>query len=161
MPSNNSSWAEVIATHRAQAKVAKTAPIDGLKAVFTKPGFAYARLPLRASLKQIREANHLMLQQGYYYLCLFAVKYRRQIAVCLEKNPKFDQVEQQLGMHAHFRQGESFVMVYILGPFQAHITKSRKENPFYLRTLRHLNTGMPIRVGADRPLLQAPPLLQL
>ena len=58
-------------------------PIDAAKAAFLQPGFAYARNPLRASAKQIREANHIMLQQGYCYLRLFAVKYRRQIAACL------------------------------------------------------------------------------
>ena len=77
MPSTNSSWGEAIATHLAQAKASKQGHQDGAYAAFTKPGFAYARFPLQASPKQIREANHLMLQQGYCYLCLFAIKYRR------------------------------------------------------------------------------------
>ena len=49
-----------------------------------------------------------------------------------------------------FQRGDSFVTTYILGPFQAHIAKSRKENPFHLGTLRRLNEGMPIRIGAER-----------
>ena len=36
-------------------------PVDAAKAAVLKPGFAYARLPLKASPKQVREANHLML----------------------------------------------------------------------------------------------------
>ena len=93
-------------------------PKDGAYAAFTKPGFAYARFPLKASPKQIREANHLMLQQGYYYLRLFGVKYRRQIAACLGQNPTFSRIEQQLGMNPNFRRGDSFVTAYISGPFR-------------------------------------------
>ena len=92
-----------------------------------------------------------MLQQGYGYLRLFAVKYRRQIAACLGQNPTFSKVGQQLGLHHSFRRGDSFVIAYISGPFQAHIAKSRKENPFYIGTLRRPNEGMPIRVGAEQP----------
>ena len=61
MPSTTSSWGEAIATDLAQATAAKQGQQDSVYAVFTKAGFAYARLPLRASPKQIREANHLML----------------------------------------------------------------------------------------------------
>ena len=93
MPPITSFWGETIATYLSQAKASKEGPQDGTYAAFTKPGFAYARFPLRASPKQIREANHLMLQQGYCYLRLFAVKYRRQIAACLGKNPTFSKVE--------------------------------------------------------------------
>ena len=61
-------------------------------------------------------------------------------------------------MNANFRRGDSFVTAYISGPFQAHIAKSRKENPFNLGTLHRLNSGMPIRVGATQPpRLPAPP----
>ena len=35
--------------------------LDGIVRRFTRPGFAYALAPLRASPKQIREANYLML----------------------------------------------------------------------------------------------------
>ena len=83
MTTNNSSWDAAIAAHLTHAKAKKNGQNDGAYAIFTKPGFAYARFPLRASLKQIREANHLMLQQGYCYLRLFAVKYCRQFAACL------------------------------------------------------------------------------
>ena len=92
-----------------------------------------------------------MLQQGYCYLRLFAVKYHRQITACLGHNPTISRVEQQLGMNPNFRRGDSFVTAYISGPFQAHIAKSRKENPFHLGTLRRLNSGMPIRVGSTQP----------
>ena len=129
MPSTNSSWASAIAAHIQQAKAEKDGHQDGAYSAFTKPGFAYARFPLRASPKQIREANHLMLQQGYCYLRLFAVKYRRQIAACLGQNPTYTRVEQQLGLNHNFRRGDAFVTAYISGPFQAHIAKSRKENP--------------------------------
>ena len=149
MPSNISSWCEAIATYLSQVKASKEGPQDGTYAAFTKPGFAYARFPLQASPKQIREANHLMLQQGYCYLRLFAVKYRRQIAACLGENPTFSKVEEQLGRYHSFRWGDLFVTAYISGPFQAHIAKTRKENPFYLGTLRRLNEGMPIRVGVE------------
>ena len=132
-------------------------PIDAAKAAFLQPGFAYARLPLKASPKQIREANHLMFQQGYCYLRLFAVKYRRQIAACLGHNPTYTNVEQQLSINTKFRRGDSFVTAYISGPFQAHIAKSRKENPFHLGNLRRLNSGMPIRVGSTQPLLLPAP----
>ena len=121
MTTTNSSWGAAIAAHLETAKAEKNGHTIGAYAEFTKPGFAYARSPLRASPKQIREANHLMLQQGYCYLRLFAVKYRRQIAACLGQNPTFSRVEQQLGMNANFRRGDSFVTAYISGPFQAHI----------------------------------------
>ena len=74
MPSTTCSWGEAIATHFAQAKASKEGPQNGAYITFTKPGIGYARFPLRASPKQIREANHLMLHQGYCYLNLFAVK---------------------------------------------------------------------------------------
>ena len=149
MTTNNSSWGAAITAHIQKERKIKEE--DGAYAAFTKPGFAYARFPLRASPKQIREANHLMLQQGYCYLCLFAVKYRRQIAACLGQNPTFFHVEQQLSMNTHFRRGDNFVTAYISGPFQVHIAKSRKENPFHLATLRRLNSGLPIRAGSTQP----------
>ena len=158
MPSTTSSWGQAISTHLAQATASNEGQQDGTYAAFTKSGFAYARFPLRASQKQNREANHHMLQQDFCYLRLFAVKYRRQIAACLGSNPTFSPVERQLGMDANFCRGDSFVTTYISGPFQAHIRKSRKENPFHLGTLRRLNSGMPIRVGATQPpALPAPP----
>ena len=135
MPSTKSSWGEAIATYLSQAKASKEGPQDGAYATFTKPGFAYARFPLQASPKQIREANHLMLQQGYCYLRLFAVKYHRRIAASLGQNPTFSKVEQQRGLYRSFRRGDSFFTAYISGPFQAHIAKSRKENPFHMGTL--------------------------
>ena len=98
-----------------------------------------------------------MLSQGYCYLRLFAVKYCRQIAQCLGKLPTYERVEQQLRAHAAFLRGDSFVTAYISGPFQAHIATSRKENPFHLGTLRRLNEGMPIRIGAERSPSPAPP----
>ena len=61
-------------------------------------------------------------------------------------------------MDPSFRRGDSFVTAYISVPFQAHIAKSRKENPFHLGTLRCLNEGMPVRVGSSQPpMLPAPP----
>ena len=158
MTTTISSRGAAIAAHIQTAMAEKDGHTSGANAAFTKPGFAYARFPLRASPKQIREANHLMLHQGYFYLHLFAVKYRRQIAACLGQNPTFHHVEQQLGMNANFRRGDSFVTAYISGPFQTHIAKSRKENPLHLGTLRRLNSGMPIRVGSTQPpMLPAPP----
>lgn len=147
-----SSWDAEINAHAAKVAALRTQPdhLDGIVGKFTRPGFAYALAPLRASPKQIREANHLMLRQGYCYLRLFAVKYRRQIAQCLGKLPTWERVEQQLRSHAVFPRGDSFVTAYISGPFVAHIAKSRKENPFHLGTLRRLNEGMPIRLGATR-----------
>ena len=62
MPSTNSSWGAAIAAHLINAKAEKDGQKDGAYAACTKPGFAYARFPLRASPKQIREANPLMLQ---------------------------------------------------------------------------------------------------
>ena len=117
MPSTTSSWGKTIANYLAQAKASKECLQDGAYATFTKPGFAYTRFSLRTSPKQIRAANHLMLQQGYCYLRLFAVKYRRQIAVCLGQNPTFSRVEQQLGLHHSIRRGNLFVTAYISGPF--------------------------------------------
>ena len=61
-----------------------------------------------------------MLSQGYCYLSFFAVKYRRQIAQCLGKLPTYERVEQQLRAHRAFPRGDSFITVYISGPFQAH-----------------------------------------
>ena len=61
-------------------------------------------------------------------------------------------------MNANFRIGDLFVTAYISWPFQAHIAKSRKENPFHPGTLRRLHSGMAIRVGSTRPpMLPAPP----
>ena len=147
-----SSWDAEIDNHAAKVAAIpnQVGHLDGIVRKFTSPGFAYALAPLRASPKQIREANHLMLSQGYCYLRLFAVKYRRQIAQCLGKLPTFQRVEQQLRSHAAFPRHDSFITAYISGPFTAHIAKSRKENPFHRSTLRRLNEGMPIRVGAAR-----------
>ena len=145
------SWDAEINAHAAKVAAIRNheGHLDGIVRKFTSPGFAYALTPLRASPKQIREANHLMLSQGYCYLRLFAVKYRRPIAQCLGNLPTYQRVEQQLRAHRAFPRGDSFVTAYISGPFQAHIAKSRKENPFYLGTLRRLNEGMPIRIGAE------------
>ena len=129
MTSNNSSWCAAIAAHIQQAKAEKDGHQEGTYHAFTKPGFAYARFPLRASPKQIREANHLMLQQGYCYLRLFVVKYRRQIAACLWRDPTFTRVEQQLSQHYSLRRGDSFVTEYISGPFQAHIANPGRKSP--------------------------------
>ena len=147
-----SAWEAEINAHAAKVAAIRANPghLDGIVGKFTRPGFAYALAPLRASPKQIREGNHLMLRQGYCYLRLFAVKYRRQIAQCLGKLPTYERVEQQLKAHPAFPRGDSFVMAYISGPFVAHIAKSRKENPFHLGTLRRLNESMPIRPGAAR-----------
>ena len=149
MASTTSSWDATISAHIQQAKAEKDGHKDSAYAAFTKPGFAYARYPLRASPKQIREANHLMLQQGYCYLRLFAVKYRRQIAQCLGDYPTINKVMTQLVMHPTFRRNDNFVTAYISGPFLGHIAKSKKENPFYLGTLRRLSEGMPIKLGAS------------
>ena len=143
------SWGAAIAAHIQKAKAEKDGYKDGAYAAFTKPGFTYTRFPLRASQKQIRNANHFMLQQGYCYLRLFAVKYRRQIAQCIGSYPTIDKVMTQLVMHPTFRRNDNFVTAYISGPFLGHITKSKKENPFYLGTLRRLSEGMPIRLGAS------------
>ena len=124
MQSNNSSWGAAITAHIQRAKAEKDSHQDGTYAAFTKPGFAYARFPLQASPKQIREANHLMSQQGYCYLRLFAHKYRRPIAACLGQNPTFSRVEEQLGAHAIFHRGDSFVTAYISRPILAYIAKS-------------------------------------
>ena len=147
-----SSWENEIDAHAAKVAAIRANPghLNGIVGKFTRPSFAYALLPLQASPKQIREANHLMLSTGYSYLRLFAVKYRRQIAQCLGKLPTYQRVEQQLRSHAALPHGDSFVTAYISGPFTAHIAKSRMENPFHLGTLRRLNDGMPIRVGAAR-----------
>ena len=55
MTTNNSSCGAIIAAHVQTAKAEKDGHQDGAYAAFTKPGFAYARFPLRASPKQIRE----------------------------------------------------------------------------------------------------------
>ena len=144
-----SSWGATIATYIQQAKTEKDGHKNSVHATFTKPGFAYARSPLCASPKQIREAHHTMLQQGYCYLRLFMVKYRHRIAQCLGKNQTIDKVINQLVMHPTFRRGDNFITAYISGPFQGHITESKKENPFYLGTLCRLSEEMPIRLGAS------------
>ena len=138
-----SSWGAAIATYIQQEKAEKDGHEDGAYATFTKPGFAYARFPLRVSPKQIREANHLMLQQGYCYLRLFAVKYRCQIAQCLGNYPTINRVMTRLVMHPTFHRNNNFVMAYISGPFLGHIVKSKKENPFFLGTV---NRGVLIRL---------------
>ena len=138
-----------LTTHAAQLRANIKKPTDGVITTFTKPGFAYAVLPLPASPKQIRDANHLMLQDGHCYLCLFAVRHRRQIAQCLGAYPTFSRVEQQLRKNPAFHHHDQFVTAYISAPFVAHIAKSKMENPLYLGTLRRLNEGLPIRVGVS------------
>ena len=147
-----SSWEAEINAHTAKVAAIRNenAHLDGIVKKLTSPGFAYTLTPLRASPKQIWEANHLMQSQGYCYQRLFAVKYRRQIAQCLGKLPTYEWVEQQLRAHRAFPCGDSFITAYISGPFQAHIAKSRNENPFHLETVRRLNNGLPIRIGAER-----------
>ena len=154
MPAFQSSWGAglgKLTTHAAQLRANNKKPTDGVIATFTnlKPGFAYAVLPLPDSPKQIREANHLLLQNGHCYLRLFAVRYRRQIAQCLGAYPTFSRIEQQLHKNKAFRCHDQFVRAYISTPFVAHIAKSKKENPFYLGTLHRLNEGLPIRVAAS------------
>ena len=61
MTYNNSSWGAASNAHIQNAKAEKDGHKDGTYSAFTKPGFAYARIPLRACPKQIWEANHLML----------------------------------------------------------------------------------------------------
>ena len=148
MTSNNSSLGAAIAAHIQNAKAEQTSHQNKNHEKFTKLGIAHARFPLRAFPEQIREANHHMLQQGYCYLCLFVVKYRRQIAACLGKNPTFFRIEEQLCTHMTFCRGDFFVTAYISGPLQAHIAKSRKENSFFLGTLRHQNNRLSICFGA-------------
>ena len=81
-----------------------------------------------------------MLQPEHCYLRLLTAKYHRQIAQCLGQYPTIDQVLDR----------DSFMTAYMSGPFMTHISKSRKENPFYLGTLRRLAGGMPVRVGAKK-----------
>ena len=158
MTTTNSSWGAAIVAHIQTTKAEKNGQKDSIYAEFIKPGFEYARSPLCASAMQIREANHLMLQQSYCYLRMFAVWHLTQIAACLGQNPTYTRVEQQLSLHPTFRRGDLFVTAFISGPFQAYIAKSRKNNPFFLGTLRHINNDVPIRVGATQPpmLLAAP-----
>ena len=87
MTTTNSAWCGTIAAHLQTAKAEKDGHKDGVYAPFTKPGFAYASFPLRASPKQIREAKHTMLLPDYCYLRLFAVKSRRQIIAMLGQTP--------------------------------------------------------------------------
>lgn len=61
MPSTNSSWAAVIAAHHTNAKAEKGGQSSGVYAAFIKLCCAYTSFPLRASPKDIWEANHLML----------------------------------------------------------------------------------------------------
>ena len=93
---NMSSWEAKINTHAAKVGALRNTigHLDGIVGKFTRPGFAYTLTPLQASPKQMREANHLMLSQGYCYLRLFAVKYRREIAQCLGKLPTYERVAQ-------------------------------------------------------------------
>ena len=149
------SWHTTFAEHAAQYA---SQPFDAAMAAFLQPGYADARLSLRTSPKKIRQANHLMLKQGYGYLWLFRHKYGRQIAQCLGKNPLYTPVNKQLGIHLLFSHGDTIVTVFISGPIHVQITKSRKENPFVLGNLRRLNNCLPIRVGAEgqRPVQPAP-----
>ena len=126
MPAFQSSWGaelDELTAHAAQLRATIKKPANGVIANFTKPGFAYAVLPLPASPQQIREANHLMLQDGPCYLRLFAVRYRRQITQCLGAYPTYSRVEQQLRKHPVFRRHDQFVTAYISAPFVAHIAK--------------------------------------
>ena len=129
MPASQSAWGaelDKLIAHAAQLRANIKKPTDSVIATFTKPGFAYAVLPLPASPKQIREANHLMLQDGHCYLRLFAVRYRRQIAQCLGAYPTFSHVEQQLRKNPAVHRHDHFVTAYISAPFVAHIAKSKK-----------------------------------
>ena len=141
-----------INTHAAKVAAIRSSPshLDGIVGKFTRPGFAYAIALLRTFHKQIRQANYLMLSQGYCYLRLFVVKYRKHFAQCLGKLPTYERIEQQLQAHKAFPRGDSFITAYISGPFQAHIAKSRKKNPFNRGTLRHLNKVIPIQIGVKR-----------
>ena len=56
---NTSSWGTETAAYLANMNATKKE--KGVISEFTKLGFAYARFPLQASPKQIRESNHLML----------------------------------------------------------------------------------------------------
>ena len=60
---NMSSWEAEINTHAAKVAALRNTigHLNGIVGKFTRPGFAYALDPLRASPKEIREANHLML----------------------------------------------------------------------------------------------------
>lgn len=78
------------------------------------------------------------------------VKYYKQIAQYLSQFPTNKKVENQIRVYRALLGCNSFTMVYIMGLCTAHIAKLRKQNPFFLETLRHLNSSMPIRVEAER-----------
>ena len=90
-----------------------------------------------------------MLQQGYCYACLFALKYSRQIIASLGQIPTFSRVEEELRIHPISCRGDLFITAYTFWPFMAYIAKFQKENPIYMGTLHRLNDGLPICVGTD------------
>ena len=111
-------------------------------------GISLAVSPLPGSPSQIREANHLMLTQGYCYLRHFAVKYRWPIAQYLGNNPFAATIQQQLGIQGVFRRHDKFVALSISGSFQGHIAKSTGKSLWCFGTLARWAEGFPIRIGA-------------
>ena len=100
-----------------------------------------------ATSKQIREANRLMITDGWCYLRLFANKYRWQIAPVLKANPTVDELLQFISLNAVARRRDPFVCVRRTGPFRSHVFRSRYAGQ-YLAELRRLAGPMPVTVGA-------------
>lgn len=123
--------------------------IKGVAKQISEKTPTHAVAPLRASSKQVRETNSLMLQAGHCYLRLFANAHRRQIAQALGAYPTVGRILDQLAAHAAFRRHDKFVQVKFTSPFLAHVYQTKTENKCWLNELRRLCGSVPVRVGAS------------
>ena len=101
----------------------------------------------RATHRQIRDANRLMLADGFCYLRLFANRHRYLVSPALGANPTVDSLLRFVADHTAWRRHDSFVCCRISGPFRAHIYRARYSNP-WLAQLRHLSGDMPVTIGS-------------
>ena len=101
----------------------------------------------RANHRQIRDANRLMLADGFCYLRLFANRHRYLVPWALGANPTVVSLLRFVADHTAWRRHDSFICCRISGPFRAHIYRARYTNP-WLAQLRRLSGDMPVTVGS-------------
>ena len=86
-----------------------------------------------------------MLKDGFCYLRIFSNNHRWHIATRLGTNPTIDHV---LSLNTSWRRHDSFINCLLSGPFRAHISRSRRANP-WLAQLHSLGGSLPVTVGSN------------
>ena len=86
-----------------------------------------------------------MLKDGFCYLRIFSNNHRLHIATCLGANPTINNI---LSLNISWRRHDSFINCLLSGPFHAHISHSRRVNPWLVQ-LHYLGGSLPVIVGSN------------